>query len=87
MKEMNDYVLTIKSMVYGQLFVDTIDQLRGNSAFKQRVKMKGNSYSKEVEKFLNTAYGGGETESNVLELLEHCEREIEKIIEEQVVFE
>ena len=82
---MSDYTLAIKSMVYGQLFVDTIDQLRGNSAFKQRIKMKGNSYSKEVEKFLNTAYGK-DTESNVIELLEHCEKEIEKIIE-QVVFE
>jgi len=85
MKE--EYLLTIKSMVYGQLFVDTIDQMRGNSAFKQRIKMKGNSYSREVEKFLNTAYGGGETESNVLALLEHCEKEIERIIEEQVIFE
>lgn len=85
MKE--DYILTIKSMVYGQLFVDTIDQMKGNSQFKQQLKKRGNAYHKEVEKFLNIAYQGGSTDKTVIELLENCEKQIERIVDEKVSFE
>ena len=85
MKE--EYLLTIKAMVYGQLFVDTLDQLRGSNHFKQQLKNKGNSFHKEAEKFLNVAYGGGQTDSTILELLEHLEGVVEKEVGEKVVFE
>lgn len=85
MKE--DYILTIKSMVYGQLFVDTIDQMKGNSHFKVNLKNKGYGYCRGVEKFLNIAYQGGSTDKSVIDLLEHCEKEIERIIDEKVSFE
>ena len=79
-----EHKLIIKSMVYGQLFVDTLDQIKGQSHFKTNLKNKGYGYCRGVEKFLNIAYGGGDTDINVLRLLEHCEQEIERIIEEQV---
>ena len=82
-----EYLLTIKAMVYGQLFVDTLDQLKGTNHFKQQLKNKGNSFHKEAEKFLNAAYGGGQTDSTILELLEYLEEVIEKEVDEKVVFE
>jgi hypothetical protein len=82
-----EYLLTIKAMVYGQLFVDTLDQLRGTNHFKQQLKNKGNSFHKEAEKFLNIAYGGGATDNTILELLEHLEVVIEKEVGDKVVFE
>lgn len=85
MKE--EYLLTIKAMVYGQLFVDTLDQLKGNNHFKQQLKNKGNSFHREAEKFLNVAYGGGATDNTILELLEHLEGVLEKEVGEKVVFE
>lgn len=85
--EQEKYLLTIKSMVYAQLFVDTIDKMQGSSHFKRKLGQKGKSYCREVERFLNTAYGGGDTEKNLLELLEYCEKKIEDIIEKEVVFD
>lgn len=83
----NEYLLTIKSMVYGQLFVDTLDQMKGTNHFKQQLKNKGNSFYKEAEKFLNIAYGGGATDNTILELLEYLEEVIEKEVKDKVVFE
>ena len=40
----------------------------------------------EVEKFLNTAYGGGNTDLTIIELLEHCQNKIDEIIENEVTF-
>jgi hypothetical protein len=54
--------------------------------FKQQLKAKGNSFQKEVEKFLNTAYGGGNTDLTIIELLEHCQNKIDEIIENEVTF-
>ena len=42
------------------------------------------SKSKVVEKFLDAAYCGGETESNVIALLERCESQIEEVINKEV---
>ena len=85
-----EHKLIIKSMLHGQKFVDTIDQMKGNSHFKTNLKNKGYGYCRGVEKFLNAAYGGGDTDINVLKLLEYIETEtdklFERIIEEQVEF-
>jgi len=83
---MEEYKTTIKAMVYGQLFVYAIDEMKGTNAFKQQLKAKGNSFHKEVEKFLNVAYAGGQTDSTIIELLEHCQNKIDEIIEKEVVF-
>lgn len=85
MKE--EYKLAIKSMVFGQAFVDTLDQFKGTNAYKQTVKKKGNLFCKEVDKFLNVSYCGGETDSNILALLEECEKAINKVIDEKVVID
>jgi len=77
-------ILAVKLMVFAQSFVDTLDEFKGTNAFKQRVKMKTNSLNDELEKFLNKAYKGGDTDSNVLALLEHCQLSIEEIIESKV---
>ena len=83
---MEAYKTTIKAMVYGQLFVYALDEMRGSNHFKQQLKAKGNSFQKEVEKFLNTAYGGGNTDLTIIELLEHCQNKIDEIIENEVTF-
>jgi hypothetical protein len=77
-------ILAIKLMVFAQSFVDTLDEFQGTNAFKQRVKMKTNSLNDELESFLNKAYKGGETDSNVLALLEHCQSAIESVVENNV---
>lgn len=79
-----EYKLAIKSIVFGQSFVDTLDQFKGSNAFKHQLKNKGNQFSKEVERFLNTAYNGGQTETNLLHLIEACEKAIDEVIENQV---
>jgi len=84
MKE--EYKLAIKSMVFGQGFVDTLDQFKASSGYKQTVKQKGNIFIKEVDKFLDKSYCGGETDSNVLLLLEECQKAIDKVLDEQVEF-
>jgi hypothetical protein len=77
-------ILAIKLMVFAQSFVDTLDEFQGTNAFKQRVKMKTKSLNDELEQFLNKAYKGGETDSNILALLEHCQSAIENVVENNV---
>lgn len=81
-----EVVLAIKSMTYAQAFVDTLDQMRGTNAFRQGLKHKAKKFNAEVEKFLDTAYCGGDTESTLLELLERCQNTIDEIIEKEVEF-
>ena len=40
-------------MVFAQSFVEALDDFGGTSAFKHQLKNKGNSFAKEVDKFLN----------------------------------
>lgn len=84
MKE--EYKLAIKSMVFGQGFIDTLDQFKGTNGYKQTVKQKGNNFIKEVDKFMDKAYCGGETDSNVLLLLEECQKAIDKVLDEHLEF-
>lgn len=82
-----EYLLALKSMVFAQAFVDTLDEMQGTSAFKQGLKHKAKKFNVEVEKFLDAAYCGGETDSNVLHLLEECQSTVEHFIESKVEFE
>jgi hypothetical protein len=79
-----EYKLAIKSMVFAQSFIDTLDQFKGTNSYKHQLKQKGNSFEKEVDKFLNTSYCGGETDSNVLALIDECQKAIDKVLDEQV---
>lgn len=85
MKE--EQILAIKSMVYGQAFVDTLDKFKGTNAFRQKLKMRSKQFNAEVEKFLDTAYCGGDTDTNVIELLEECEKAIDGVLEKVTVKE
>ena len=77
-------IIAIKSIVYAQAFVDTLDQFEGTNAYRQRLKQKAKQFKAEVEKFLDAAYCGGDTESSVIELLERCESQIEEVINKEV---
>ena len=48
--------IAIKSIVYAQAFVDTLDQFEGTNAYRQRLKQKAKHFKAEVEKFLDAAY-------------------------------
>ena len=76
--------IAIKSIVYAQAFVDTLDQFEGTNAYRQRIKQKAKQFKAEVEKFLDAAYCGGETETSVIELLDRCESQIEEVINKEV---
>jgi len=76
--------LAMKSMILAQAFVDTLDQFKGTNSYRQQIKLRGNGFIKEVDKFLDTAYCGGETDSNVLALIEECQVAIDKVFDEQV---
>ena len=77
-------IIAITSIVYAQAFIDTLDQFEGTNAYRQRLKQKAKHFKAEVEKFLDAAYCGGETESNVIALLERCESQIEEVINKEV---
>ena len=77
-------IIAIKSIVYAQAFIDTLDQFEGTNAYRQRLKQKAKQFKAEVEKFLDAAYCGGETESSVIELLDRCESQIEEVINKEV---
>ena len=50
------HIKALKCMVFAQSFVEALDDFGGTSAFKHQLKNKGNSFAKEVDKFLNDTY-------------------------------
>lgn len=82
-----EYITTIEAIVYGQMFIEAIDKMRGQSHFKQQLKNKANLFNKEVEKFMNATYGGGSTDNNIIDLCEHLETVVRNEINEKVVIE
>ena len=71
-------------MVFAQSFVEALDDFGGTSAFKHQLKNKGNSFAKEVDKFLNDTYSNGSTDSSLVNLIEGCQDAIDKLIETSV---
>ena len=82
MKE--EHKTALKAMVFAQAFVETLDDFKGTNHFKQQLKRKGKMFGAEVEYFLDSTYGGGSTDSNILHLMEACQNAIEDIIDKQV---
>jgi hypothetical protein len=82
MKE--EHKTALKAMVFAQAFVEALDDFKGTSHFKQQLKRKGNMFGVELERFLDSTYGGGNTDSNILHLMEACQNAIEDIIDSQV---
>ena len=79
-----EYKTVIKSMVYAQCFVDTLDQFKGTNQFKQQLKRKANMFNEEVERFLNNTYANGSTDTNIIHLMDECEKAIDNVIDNQV---
>lgn len=82
MKE--EHKTALKAMVFAQAFVEALDDFKGSNHFKQQLKRKGNMFGVELERFLESTYGGGNTDSNILHLMEACQNAIEDIIDSQV---
>ena len=82
MKE--EHKTALKAMVLAQAFVETLDDFKGTNHFKQQLKRKGKMFGAEVERFLDSTYGGGSTDSNIIHLMEACQNAIEDIINNQV---
>ena len=82
MKE--EHKTALKAMVFAQAFVEALDDFKGSNHFKQQLKRKGNMFGVELERFLESTYGGGNTDSNILHLMEACQNAIESIINNQV---
>lgn len=82
MKE--DYTTAIKLMVYAQSFVETLEEFKGSNAYRQRLKQRANQFSDEMDKFLNSAYCKGQTESSLIYLIDECQKDIEQRITNEV---
>ena len=78
------HIKALKCMVFAQSFVEALDDFGGTSAFKHQLKNKGNSFAKEVDKFLNDTYSNGSTDSSLVNLIEGCQDVIDKLIETSV---
>ena len=82
MKE--EHKTALKAMVFAQAFVEALDDFKGTNHFKQQLKRKGNMFGAEVERFLDSTYGGGSTDTNIIHLMDECQNAIEDIINNQV---
>jgi hypothetical protein len=71
-------------MVFAQAFVEALDDFKGTNHFKQQLKRKGNMFGIEVERFLDSTYGGGSTDTNIIHLMEECQNAVESVIDNQV---
>jgi len=78
------HIKALKCMVFAQSFVESLDDFGGSSAFKHQLKNKGNSFAKEVDKFLNSTYSKGSTDTSIVNLIEGCQDAIDKLVEQSV---
>ena len=79
------HLKALKCMVFAQSFVEALDDFGGTSAFKHQLKNKGNTFAKEVDKFLNSTYSNGSTDTSIVNLIEGCQDAIDKLIEDSVI--
>lgn len=82
MKE--EHKTALKAMVFAQAFVEALDDFKGTNHFKQQLKRKSNMFGIEVERFLDSTYGGGSTDTNIIHLMEECQNALESVIDNQV---
>ena len=82
MKE--EHKTALKAMVFAQAFIEALDDFKGTNHFKQQLKRKGNMFGIEVERFLDSTYGGGSTDTNIIHLMEECQNAVESVIDNQV---
>jgi len=79
-----EYIRAIKCMVFAQAFVECMDEFEGSSIFKHQIKNRGRAFVREVDKFLDSSYNGSDTQHDLIELIEECQRSIESVIDNEV---
>lgn len=79
-----DYKKALKAVVFAQSFVEALDEFGGTTAFKHQLKQKGVSFAKEVDKFLNTVYKDGSTDSALINVIERCQQAIDEVVANEV---
>ena len=83
MKE--DHKKALKCLVFAQSFVEALDDFGGSSAFRMQLKNRGKAFTKEVDKFLNSTYENGSTDTALISLIEGCQIAIDRVIDEDVI--
>ena len=74
----------LKTLVFAQSFVEALDDFGGSTAFKHQLKQKGLSFCKEMDKFLNTVYKDGSTDSALISVIERCQQAIDEVVNNEV---
>lgn len=70
--------------MFAQSFVEALDELKGTTPFKHRLKQTGNSFIKEVDAFLDSVYEKGGSDRQLIDIIEHCQQAIDKAIDDDV---
>jgi len=84
-KSEKQFKATLKAMIFAQSLVEEMDTIELNPAYKHQFKQKGKRFIGEVDKFLNAAYGDmTENERNMVEIMELCQKAIDKIFDEHM---
>jgi len=81
----DEYKKALKCMVFAQSFVESLDDFGGTTVYRQQLKLKGEAFVKEVDKFLNHTYKNGSTDTSLINLIEGMQNAIDKVIDEDVI--
>lgn len=85
-KEEQQFKDTVSAMIFAQLFLDNMDKVELAPMYKQRVKLRGKAFTAELDAFMDAAYGStGETERSMIDLMDKCQKTVEKILDEDMV--
>lgn len=79
-----EYIDALKLMAAAHIIIDVMEEFKGSSAYKQRLKQTAKRFVRELDVFLNTAYEDGSTDTTLIELIEACQKSVENLIEKQV---
>ena len=74
--------LAIKLMVCSQKTVDYSDDFGGTSGYVRQLKLKGKSFVKELEVFVDSGYANGSTDKTMIDFMEYCDKGIDKVFED-----
>ena len=84
-----DFINAITLFAAAEMFADSFDKFKGNSAFKQEVKHRSKAFNKLTDKVLNDLYADNNYH-DMIALVEKCqkvsEEAIRNVIENEVDF-
>ena len=81
------YKKGIKAVVLAQSFVEAMDDFAGESAYKQQLKNKGNSFLREADIFLNSVYKEGAANRSVIDLIDGCQAALDEVFKNVEIVE